>query len=364
MLSTVEEVSLEDYEDISSDHMEALFTELSDGAQLKRLHLNYNNLSEIGAALLSNALSRLEELLLNHIFISIGQIEALFEQISLRTQMKKIYLNEMDLRQLDRGLLARVMARLEDLHLLECDITTDQVQEFFKEMSSNNNLKSLDISRTDLSPVHLDVLSKALSRLEDVTLCHTFLTTEQAVALFSEMARTSVMKKFDIKIGWDLSSVNPNVLASALVRLEEVSLSGTSITHDQAVALCREISQNSQLKKLVLDYIDFSSVDPEVLAAALTNVKEISFRSCISPEQVISVFQHVLDGENTLRKLKLGVNAECMIQNVDPEMVRKVKEKLKGQLDMTVLEEDSDSDEMGEGSSDNDEDDNDDYEDD
>ena len=143
-----------------------------------------------------------------------------------------------------------------------------------------------------------------------------------------------------------------------------MSLSGTSITHDQAVALCREISQNSQLKKLVLDYIDFSSVDPEVLAAALTNVKEISFRSCISPEQVISVFQHVLDGENTLRKLKLGVNAECMIQNVDPEMVRKVEEKLKGQLYMTGFEEDSDSDEMGEGSSDNDEDDDDDYEDD
>ena len=362
VLSTVEEVSLYDFDDISSDHMEALFTELSDGAQLKRLQLIYNNLSEIGAALLSNALSRLEELVLDETSISIGQIEALFEQMSVRSQMKKLGLDGIDLSQLDRGLLAKVMARLETLHLMECNITTDQVQELFKEMSSNSHLKSLYISRTDLSPVHPEVLSKVLSRLETVTLGLTYTTTEQAVALFSEMARTSVMKKFDLSLDWvDLSSVNPNVLATALVRLEEVSPLGIRITHEQAVALCREISQNSQLKKLVLYSIDFSSVDPDVLAAAVTNVKKVNFHSSnLSPKQVSSIFTHVLDGENKLRKLELRVNAG----DVDPEMVRKVSEKLKGQLDMTVLEENSDGDEMGEGSSDNDEDDDDNDEDD
>ena len=202
-------------------------------------------------------------------------------------------------------------------------------------MSRNSHLKSLDISGVDLSRVDPEILAIAVARLEAVTLSGTRINNDQVVSIFSEMSQNTVMKEIDFKLSSDfiLSSVAPEVLASALIRLEEVRAVAFGITDDQAKALFGEMAQNSQncnLKKLSLYGGDFSAVDPEVLVTAVTNVKEVCLcDSDLGLEQITSIFTHVLQGEKKLRELDLG-HIRGAATNVNQEVVRKVKEKLKG----------------------------------
>ena len=95
------------------------------------------------------------------------------------------------------------------------------MEEFFAEMSNNSNLKSLRIeSFKNLSSIDPQVLTKVLTQIEVVSISHTKITNDQEMSLLSEMASgNAFIKAIDLG-GNNLSSVDPEVLARAVTRLE------------------------------------------------------------------------------------------------------------------------------------------------
>ena len=136
-------------------------------------------------------------------------------------------------------------------------LTTAQLEAFFTEAARSTLLKTLDSSHVNLSTLDHEVLSQAVTRLEEVTLWEARLTQDQVQSLFTAMSRNMQIKKLDIT-GSNVSSVKPQDLETVLNGLDEVTLDGTGITRDQAKAFFSGMSQNTQLKKLRFEY-DLSS---------------------------------------------------------------------------------------------------------
>ena len=122
----------------------------------------------------------------------------------LNTQIKKLHLGLINLSQLEPGLVAGVLAKLEDVALEFIDLTTTQVQAFFTEASHSTHLKTLlikqifTVDEEDHFNVDPEVFAQAVTRLEEVSLWGSSLTDDQFQSFFTQVALNTKLKKLDI----------------------------------------------------------------------------------------------------------------------------------------------------------------------
>jgi len=105
----------------------------------------------------------------------------------------------------------------------------------------------------DLKEVDPGVLVRAVSEAEDVTFFNTKLTYEQKTGFFAHLAmQDTKVKELDCR-GHDLSPVNTDDLAMAVIKLEYVNLDDTSLSAQQLNGILRHIvDEDTKLKELVL----------------------------------------------------------------------------------------------------------------
>ena len=153
------------------------------------------------------------------------------------------------------------------------------------------NMRSLSLSRADLSSVSPGLLSRAAVRLERVECRHTFLSSLQISALFSEILETRPLTLRTLKLAHtSLASVPPSVLARAVVRLEEFPLlSSANLSTEQINCVLGEIeaSQEVRLRKVRFHHLDLSSVPPHVFSQAVLRLEDVDLYASHLTEQQI-----------------------------------------------------------------------------
>ena len=99
----------------------------------------------------------------------------------------------------------------------------------------------------------------------------------------------------------------------------------------QTQALLTAVSQNSQLKKLNLGRNNLSTVNPVVLATAVMKLESVDLRETnLDTQQLTSILTYVLEDTN-LKKLWMGRNRTV---DVAIGVVRNAREKLGDRLDI------------------------------
>ena len=120
------------------------------------------------------------------------------------------------------------------------------------------NLK-LGLGHTDLSSISPDVLADALVGLDNIELDlkDTKLTPHQAQSIFHMMASCEnlALKSIDVSNN-NFSSVPADVLAEAIFRLESVGLNNTHLTPVQINAIFKRISSRKLKKRLFVHLHD------------------------------------------------------------------------------------------------------------
>ena len=103
--------------------------------------------------------------------------------------------------------------------------------------------------------------------------------------------------------------MEPELLARAVAGLQEVDLSSSHLTAQQTQAVIRAAGNSRQLKKLDLAMNDsLPAVKPELLASAVLNLEEISIGySVVSAQQTKAVFS-AISGATSLKVLRIGYN--------------------------------------------------------
>ena len=116
-------------------------------------------------------------------------------------------------------------------------------------MTGSYRLKMLDLSYNDLSSVDANILAQAVTKLEELGLEETKMTRKQKKAIFAALDTTSHMKI--LRIGdTSLSCVDPDVLARVANKLETVSMRYTNLTEQQMTRILTQSLLTTNLKEL------------------------------------------------------------------------------------------------------------------
>jgi len=137
------------------------------------------------------------------------------------------------------------MSRVMKLKLeYSLTMVTDQL---LKAILDHPSISDIDLSGTDLTSVHPKLLSTVVAQLQQVSLAGSLLTLEQSDSLFSTLAKPDnfILRRLDIS-GLDLTLVNPDSLALALTKLEQVSLAESWLCPDQLKAFFRALASTPQ----------------------------------------------------------------------------------------------------------------------
>ena len=186
----------------------------------------------------------------------------------------------------------KAAVRLEETDIYRSLKSPEDINDWIKFIAESPimNLKRLDTvgNTSDVSP---DVLAAALVRVEDVKA--SYLSADQSVALMEKIASEEIRLRKLLLYFCNLSAVSQDILAKAVVRLENVSLAMTRLSPDQVQSIFTKISNCENLKLTELDISDniLSSVPADVLVKAISRLKRVNMsNTSLTRDQVTAIF--------------------------------------------------------------------------
>ena len=160
----------------------------------------------------------------------------------------------------------------------------------------------------------LKTLAAGLVRLErtDIEYANNF-SEEKINCLFNKMAVSPVVNIINLNLGYvNCSSVDPEVFADAIIRVENVTMN--YIDEDQAIALFHLISrgQNIGLKTLGVNGSGLEDIPACDFSEAVVKLEEVDLMGSFPTEdQIQGIFNMITSSENLrLRRLDLEGNID------------------------------------------------------
>eukprot|EP00092_Neocalanus_flemingeri_P011746 GFUD01012666.1.p1 GENE.GFUD01012666.1~~GFUD01012666.1.p1 ORF type:complete len:282 (+),score=53.69 GFUD01012666.1:56-901(+) len=118
-------------------------------------------------------------------------------------------------------------------------------------------LHSLRISHCNLSQVSLRLLSSTIDNISSLTLDRSYLTKLHYLHLMKDLSFRKHLTRLQITSPkYGLADLSPNILASAVTSVQEVTLRFTQIDHQQILAMLKQIVNCSNLHLKHLDIRD------------------------------------------------------------------------------------------------------------
>jgi len=203
------------------------------------------NLAMLEPELLAQAVTRLEEVGLGK--LTSQQVSAICTAVTPNSQLRVLGLSCDNLSIVDAELLAQAVTHLEEVDIDQ--LTPQKVTAICTAITDNSQLKSWNLSYTDLSSIRTDLLAEAVTQLEEANLAYTDLTSEQVETIFAALDKPSQLRILQMS-GNNLSSVDPEVLAQAVTQLVEVELNDTQLAPQQVEAILAALKTPGKLKEL------------------------------------------------------------------------------------------------------------------
>ena len=92
----------------------------------------------------------------------------------------------------------------------------------------------------------------------------------------------------------NLSFVEPDMLARVVTGLEEVKFGVSPVSSQQAEAIFRVASMQTKLRKLYVSFTDLSTIEPGLLAKAVSGMEEVQLGlSQVSSQQISELWMAI-----------------------------------------------------------------------
>ena len=210
----------------------------------------------------------------------------------------------------DRSNLASMVERmgsrrLQGVRRMVVERDVEVTEELLEAVVRHQGLRELNMTGVDLSNVEPRILASTVNKMEKANLWGTKLTTLQVTLLCQVMKSNSQLKS--LNLGWNnLSSVDPQLLASVVSKTESIYLKNTNLTTKQVILLCQVVKENSQIKCLHLHNNNLSSVQPELLKIAVSKIQEVDLWNTRLTTHQVTVLLQLLKETSPLKSLNLS----------------------------------------------------------
>ena len=130
----------------------------------------------------------------------------------------------------------------------------------------------LDMSGNEMTTVNPELLAKVVTKLQKFFIDSTELTQLQAAAILTAVSEGSRLTALIISRN-NLSGADPGLMAKAFNNLETLDISQTKLTPQQATAILTGVSEGSKMKNLTIYGNNLSGIDSGLLARAAEKLK-------------------------------------------------------------------------------------------
>merc|ERR1712129_65043 len=141
---------------------------------------------------------------------------------------------------------------LESLGLHAYSLNTEEATQLLTALQNISSLKSLNLSYINLSEVDPGLLARAVMRVEEVYMDYSQIQAAQAEAIFATIQDGGKLKKLMMRgtYGGKLSTVNQEVMAKGINLMEEVEIQKSATSGEQVTRVLTKALKGTQLKSL------------------------------------------------------------------------------------------------------------------
>ena len=180
---------------------------------------------------------------------------------------------------------------------------------------------NLRLKNKNVSGVDAELLASAVIKLETLEFSNTQLTQQQIVAILTAVSDGRKMTKLDISFN-DMSGIDKKLLAKAVTKMKKLNITDTNLTQEQAEAILTAVSEENVVSKLYIGFNNLSGVDPGLMAKAFTNLKKLNVnRSELTHRQILTILTAFCKGTT----IHISMND---LSRVDPGLLARAVTKL------------------------------------
>ena len=274
---------------LSTLQLNTMFSSILDGEnELRELDLSSNDLCEVPAELLSQAIIRLKVCYLENCNLTSFQLKAIVHVIETEEEMKcrMLDLSENDMSEVPKDKLAGAIVRLEEVFLYSAFLSPTQLENLFIKIQNTKSedliLEGLNVCGSPLSEVTSITLATAAIKLKELYLgWDCTLTSEQLECIFKEVIRKgenqtekSPLKLTQIDLSWnDLTAVPSDLVVKAISKLKRALFFSAKLSTDQLHGIFSLVAEKrcDGLKNIDLSRIKSSGVSPSLRQQAKMN---------------------------------------------------------------------------------------------
>ena len=306
-LNNVTALWLSDYprvNTLTNMQLQSFFSTMANSTSVKELLLHDIDISQIAPHTLAYALSNVEEFVIwgtnkssEKYDLSRSQIRALLLVLSKNeSRLTRMLLPNTEMIHVELIILAEGLASLSEVNLYQDMISGIQASALFHVLSSKTTLKALRIFNIDLSNVDPSNMAKSLRYVQELKLVNCHLTRDQVTEIFRVLCEGNTVKVLYIG-GSDLSILDPELLANLATKLESITFRDNELTTDHLIFIMRNCAEaESKLGKLRIVDTRLDDVQGELLARGIANIQEVELESCslrvVQVEKILAYLSH------------------------------------------------------------------------
>ena len=155
-------------------------------------------------------------------------LEEVCKDIGQLINLQYIDLTDIDLSGLDPALLSQFVRKGSHLKLAKTHLKPNQLKELFDTMKTRPSMRALDISRNRMSSINPEILAETVNKLEAISMNGCFLGIQQVTHLFGQIYRETRLVKLEIGCN-DLSFLNGKVLVGSIKKMKHLALFDTHL---------------------------------------------------------------------------------------------------------------------------------------
>ena len=178
--------------------------------------------------------------------------------------------------------LALLIGKMETFKFhnsLLAEMNPKQIRCLANQLKESTSLKKLEIFyNNNLTSLPPEILASALCSLTELTLVFQKLNPDKYNAIFSQINQCSNLKVLNLP-GNNLSNVNPEIFGTAVRKLEKVNLSDTRLTPAMFYMLLSKMKKDSELQELDVSHNpSLKYIDDHIFSDAINTLEKVNLK--------------------------------------------------------------------------------------
>lgn len=208
-------------------------------------------------------------------------------------ELRELEILNNNMTSIEPGLIASAVKLLEKLNLRNTYLTTQQTEAILSSVcEEGSKLISLDFSNNCLTSVKPAFITRALTKLKTFHVRHTMLTAQQIETILTGVSEGTNMANLDLSDN-DLTSVDPGLMARAVTRLKTLNVRGTYLAPRVIEDILATVAEGSSLAHLDLSGNKMTSIDAGLLGKAVTCLGTLDVRFTYLTHQQIEAINRI-----------------------------------------------------------------------